>query len=197
MSKTPGCYRFSFDSKLTVGPDCYRLIAFFVAVKTPTALDKEGNSTKVIYILSSLLYTMTRIPVEEEEKILSLLLQGKSTRETGKIVGRSSGTVSNVAERNGLDIVKLRHDQLKRAQLVSAYASAERRASVAAKMLDRGEKILEDTWTARDYRDVSVGLAVGLDKLRLELPHDESKGGEILELVDMLRGEASDEEAEE
>jgi len=140
---------------------------------------------------------MTRIPVDEEEKILSLLLQGKSTRETGKIVGRSSGTVSNVAERNGLDIVKLRHDQLKRAQLASAYASAERRASVAAKILDRGEKILEDTWTARDYRDVSVGLAVGLDKLRLELPHDENKGGEILELVDMLRGEASDEEAEE
>jgi hypothetical protein len=139
---------------------------------------------------------MTRIPVEEEERIISLLLQGKSCREVGKLVGRSNSTVSNVANRNGLDLVELNRDRLKRAELVAAYASAERRASVAAKILDRGEKILEDTWTSRDYRDVSVGLAVGLDKLRLELPHDENKGGEILQLVEMLRGEA-DEEAEE
>lgn len=147
---------------------------------------------------------MTRIPVEEEEKILSLLMQGKTTREVGQIVGRSSSTVSAVARRNNFDIVEAARSRLKRATLVAKYAQAEARASVAAKMLDRGEKILEDTWTARDYRDVSVGLAVGLDKLRLELPHDENKGGEILQLVEMLRGsvevevevEAEEEEAD-
>ena len=129
-----------------------------------------------------------KIPIEEEQEILALLMQGKSIREAGKIAGRGPSTVSAVARRNGLDLVSLAQDRMKRGQLVAAYANAERRASVACKILERGEKILEDTWASRDYRDVSVGLAVGLDKLRLELPHDENKGGEILQLVEMLRG---------
>jgi len=149
-----------------------------------------------------IVHSMTRIPIEDEEMIISLLVQGKTTREVGKIVGRSSSTVSRIARVNGLDLVAMAQDRIKRAGLVAAYANAERRASVAAKILDRGEKILDDTWGPRDFRDVSVGLAVGLDKLRQELPGDEHKGGEILELVDRLRAativdDGDEEEADE
>ena len=138
---------------------------------------------------------MVKIPVEDEEKIIGLLLRGKTTRETGELVGRSPSTVSNIAKRHGLDLVALAHDRLKRAQLVGAYASAEARAAVAVKGLKKGEEILDTTTGARDYRDAMVGLGIGLDKLRLELPHDENKGGEILQLVAMLRGEEAEDDA--
>lgn len=140
---------------------------------------------------------MAKIPVEDEQKIIGYLLQGKTTREVGKILGRSSSTVSAVAKRNDLDLVELARSRLKRATLVSKYAQAERRASVAAKILERGEGILDDTWGPRDFRDVSVGLAVGLDKMRQELPGDENKGGEILELVEILRAGAIVDDQEE
>ena len=132
----------------------------------------------------------SRVDADEERRICDLLVEGQTTRQVGEAVGRPSSTVSNVAKRNGLNLVELAHDHLKRGQLVGLYRRTETRASVAAKILERGEQFLDTCETARDFRDASVAAAIGLDKLRQELPPIvEEQGGEIRLLFEKMRAD--------
>ena len=122
----------------------------------------------------------------EEKAIREALEGGMSQTKAAKEFDRSKRTIHRISKRGGISSKRL---PPKKAIESHKYRARAARAAVAAEIIDEGRKWLKGK-TSKEYRDGAVGVAVGLDKLRLELPSEEQEhGGEIAELFQKMRAE--------
>ena len=125
---------------------------------------------------------------EEEKAICEALREGMSQTQAAKEFERSTYTINKIAKRFG---ISAKHSATKKAVEAHKYRARWARAAVAAEIIDEGRKWLKGE-TSKEYRDGAVGVAVGLDKLRLELPSDDQEhGGELKRLFERMEAEKS------
>lgn len=124
----------------------------------------------------------------EEAEILEALEAGLTTHQAAAKFDRAQSTISDVARRNGLDLAD-RSETKKAAIAKSNYATAER-IKLIAEALNKGRELLTSCDNARDFQSIMTGLAIGIDKRRLEEgPGHGDKRGEITMLFDKMREE--------
>lgn len=122
---------------------------------------------------------------DEEKAILDALKAGRSVRDVGAEFGRGKTTVSDIARRNGLDLADVR--RTKKAALASSCYAAEDRIKLIGEALNKGRELLRSCASARDYQSIMTGLAIGIDKRRLEESADPTgRGGEIRVLFEKM-----------
>lgn len=127
----------------------------------------------------------TPITEVEEQAILEALKAGKTTREVAKEFDRGSGTISQVARRNGLDLGA--RALAKKADLVRTCYASEARIRLVGKLLDKAEELMATCDNPRDLQPLATAIAIGIDKRRLEEATDPSaRGGEIRILFDKM-----------
>jgi transposase-like protein len=127
----------------------------------------------------------TPIAEDEEQAILKALESGKTTREVAKEFDRGSGTISRIAQRNGLDLGE--RALTKKADLVRTCYNAEARIRLVGKLLDKAEELMATCDNPRDLQPLATAIAIGIDKRRLEEATDPSaRGGEIRILFDKM-----------
>lgn len=128
-------------------------------------------------------------PVSEEEEaaICEALEAGMSTRQAAKKFNRAKSTIIDVARRNGLDLGD--RSVTKNAAIAKSCYASEARIKLVGEGLDKARHLLPEIDTPRDLKDWFLGVAIGIDKRRLE---DEDlggdKGGEITKLFDSMEG---------
>lgn len=123
----------------------------------------------------------------EEAKILEALKAGRSVRDVGAEFQRGTGTISRIAKRNGLDLAE--RSTTKKAALAKSCYASEERIRLISEALNKGRELLAGCTSARDFQSIMTGLAIGIDKRRLEEATDPTagKGGEILELFEKMK----------
>lgn len=124
---------------------------------------------------------------DEEVEILAALESGKSTRDTAREFKRAQSTISDVARRNGLDLAD-RSETKKAAIARSNYATAER-IELISEALNKGRELLKTCDNPRDFQSIMTGIAIGIDKRRLEEGPSGDKSGEIKMLFEKMRDE--------
>ena len=122
---------------------------------------------------------------DEEKAILAALEAGKTTRQVAEEFGRGAGTISRIAQRNGLDLAE--RSNVKRAALVkSCYASVER-IELVGLLLNKAKQLMKTCDTARDLQYLATAIAIGIDKRRLEESTDPAgRGGELRVLFEKM-----------
>ncbi|HOO54756.1 MAG TPA: hypothetical protein PLX30_11045 [Methanothrix sp.] len=124
---------------------------------------------------------------DEERKILEALESGRSVRDVAAEFQRATGTISNVAARNGLD---LERSATKKAALLNSCYASEARIRLIGRGLDRVDKLLRTCDSARDLQALAMASAIWIDKRRQEETTDPTgRGGEIRALFDKMSGE--------
>lgn len=120
-------------------------------------------------------------PVGEEERgrIVAMLREysGNQSR-VAKLSGRSQPTVRTIAQEEG--IVSINKAPKKANEARSAHAEIDR-MQIIGDILTTGQTLLKNAREAKDYKDVVTGLAIGIDKHRLET-------GEVTDRKETRRG---------
>lgn len=126
---------------------------------------------------------------DEEEAILKALGSGKSTHKVAKEFKRAQSTISDVARRNGLDLAD--RSAIKKAAIAkSCYASVDRIKLIGAG-LNKARDLLPGIDNPKDLKDWFLGVAIAIDKRRLEDEDiGEGKGGELTTLFNMMEAES-------
>lgn len=109
---------------------------------------------------------MGRLSQQGRDTIRTLLEEGYSHNSISKKMGCSQSTVSRLATREGIECINP-------APMKAVYANKDyskaNRVALLNKMFERGEQMIDTPGlTARDYKDLMLGFAVGIDKRRLE-----------------------------
>lgn len=81
---------------------------------------------------------------EERARIIELIGEGKSRNEIAKAVGRSKGSVTNVAASIGHSFVKAGQTRLAAARETRSAYCAERRAAIGATTTEHIERVLRE-----------------------------------------------------
>lgn len=102
---------------------------------------------------------------KERGQIIAHLEAGKSQNWTAKKVGRSVDTVGRIARAEGIESDKRTP---KKAHEARAHFAKEDRLALVGYALDRGGQLLQLELTPQQYKDVMLGIAIGVDKHRLE-----------------------------
>jgi len=102
---------------------------------------------------------------KEREQIIAYLQDGKSQNWTAKKVKRSVDTVGKIGRANGIEPLTR---STKKAVQVSAKVREINRMEIIGGILTTGQSLLDGVADAKDYKDVVTGLAIGIDKHRLE-----------------------------
>lgn len=102
---------------------------------------------------------------KERKKILAHLEDGKSNGWIAKEVGRSKETVRTLARKAGIDSVD---QSTKKATRARRHFAKEDRLALIGYALDRGGEFLDQPLTPQQYQQVMTGIAIGIDKHRLE-----------------------------
>ena len=129
---------------------------------------------------------------DEEKAIIKLLESGKTTREVAKEFDRGAGTISRIAQRNGLDLAE--RSNVKSAALAKSCYASDDRIKLVGELLNKAKQLMKTCDTTRDLQYLATAIAIGIDKRRLEEgPGNGDKAGEIKKLFEKMRDE---EEAE-
>ena len=103
----------------------------------------------------------------ERQKIIDLLHEHGGNRQgVAKITGRSAGLILKIARQEGIESVN-KHAQEKAAE-AAKHLRDYNRLEIIAEILDTGRDLLEAGMDAKDFKDVVTGIAIGIDKHRLE-----------------------------
>lgn len=109
---------------------------------------------------------------KERQKIIRYLKSGESQTRTAKMVGRSVGVVNKIAKAEGLVNIQ----PPKKANEARRRFSKQDRMALISYALDRGGEFLDKELTPQQYKDVMTGIAIGIDKHRLETGEVTSRG---------------------
>lgn len=101
----------------------------------------------------------------ERVKIVAHLKNGKSQTWTAKQVGRSKDTVGRICREEGIETDGR---QTKKATEAAAAFREIERMEIIHDILASGQDLLSRVTDPKDYKDVVTGLAIGIDKHRLE-----------------------------
>jgi len=122
----------------------------------------------------------------EEEKILEALKAGRSVRDVADEFDRATGTISNIAARNELDLGE--RSQTKKAALAKSCYASEDRIKIVGELLNKARSMLKTCDSSRDLQYLATAIAIGIDKRRLEESTDPSaRGGEIRILFEKMQ----------
>ena len=103
----------------------------------------------------------------EKQTIRGMLDQGRSHNSIGKALRRSQSTISDFAKREGYSPLPERTPTVAN-QARREYGKAERLELISL-VFERGEEMLQKPGlTPREYKEVTTGIAIGIDKSRLE-----------------------------
>ncbi len=107
------------------------------------------------------------LTTEETTRIGEMLDEGRSHNSIAKELGRAQSTISEYAKRQGYSPLPERTPRVAN-QARRDYARAER-IDLLNTAFATGEEILKrGGLTAREYKEVMTGIAIGIDKRRLE-----------------------------
>lgn len=124
----------------------------------------------------------------EEAEILAALESGKTTREVAKEFDRGAGTISRIAQRNGLDLAE--RSNVKSAALAKSCYASEDRIKLIGELLNKAKELMKTCDSSRDLQYLATAIAIGIDKRRLEETTDPTaRGGEIRILFEKMGGE--------
>ena len=122
---------------------------------------------------------------DEEKAILEALKAGRSVRDVADEFDRATGTISNIAARNELDLGE--RSATKKAALIKSCYAAEDRIKLIGEALNKRRELLKSCDSPRDFQYLMTGFAIGIDKRRLEEATDPSaRGGEIRILFERM-----------
>jgi len=128
----------------------------------------------------------TPVSSEEEAAICEALEAGKSQYQVAKDFSRGSSTISRIATKHGLG-----HSDPKTKPAIEArmcYGS-EARIKLVNRGLDKASDLLDAIDTPRALKDWFLGVAIGIDKRRLEDEDtNEGRGGELRLIFDKMGG---------
>ena len=103
----------------------------------------------------------------EKERIREMLDLNYSHNEIAKQVGRSQSTISGYAKREGYSPLPERTPTVA-VQARREYSKQERLELIGL-VFQRGEELLnKPDLSAREYKEVTTGIAIAIDKSRLE-----------------------------
>jgi IS30 family transposase len=103
----------------------------------------------------------------EKQRIGALLDDNQSHNSIARAVGRSQSTISEYARREGYSPLPERTPRVAN-KARREYAKAER-LELLNLVFEKGEEMLKSPdLTARAYKEVVTGIAIGVDKARLE-----------------------------
>jgi hypothetical protein len=140
-------------------------------------------------ILEALMAKGGPVGEEEEKAILGALKAGRSVRDVADEFDRATGTISNVAARNELDLAE--RSQTKKAALAKSCYASEERIKLIGEALNKGRELLKSCDNPRDFQYLMTGFAIGIDKRRLEESTDPTaRGGELVALFEKMKDEA-------
>jgi hypothetical protein len=108
-------------------------------------------------------------PLSSQEKgtIREMLDQNHSHNQIAKVMGRSQSTISDFARREGYSPLPERTPTVANAAR-KEFGKAERMELISLAFM-RGEALLnKPDLTPREYKEVMTGIAIGVDKARLE-----------------------------
>jgi IS30 family transposase len=105
----------------------------------------------------------------DEEKVLirKLLEDEQSHNSIAERVGRSQSTISEFAKREGYSTLPERTPRVAN-QARRAFAKAERLELINLQLEVGKGKLESGELSARDYKEVTTAIAIGIDKRRLE-----------------------------
>jgi predicted transcriptional regulator len=110
----------------------------------------------------------------EKEKIIDLLGEGLSHCEIARRTGRSQSAVSALVKQHGIEPVQ----RIPRAQQAAREYNKLERMNLLNRAFDKAGELLErKDLSARDFKDLMTGIAIGIDKRRLE----DGQAGQISE----------------
>jgi Helix-turn-helix domain len=103
----------------------------------------------------------------EKQRIRALLEENFSHNRIAAMVGRSQSTVSTFAKREGYSPLPERTPSVAN-QARREYSKAERLELIGL-VFQRGEELLQKPGlSTREYKEVTTGIAIAIDKSRLE-----------------------------
>jgi phosphoglycolate phosphatase-like HAD superfamily hydrolase len=106
-----------------------------------------------------------RVSEEERETLRRLHAEGKGRNEIARQLGRSAGTVTNIASELGLSFDR---SATKKASEARAAYAEERRLELIGKGFDKADDMLAAIADAGEFQKWSVALGTLVDKARLE-----------------------------
>jgi hypothetical protein len=110
----------------------------------------------------------------EKEKIIDLLGEGLSHCEVARRTGRSQSAVSALAKQHGIEP----EQRMPLAQQAAREYNRLERMNLLNRAFDKAGELLErKDLSARDFKDLMTGIAIGIDKRRLE----DGQAGQISE----------------
>lgn len=121
-------------------------------------------------------------PIEPEERarIVSFLQEhGGNRSQVARVTGYSKSLVGKVAREEG--IPSANGHMTKNATEASAAFREIKRMDIIVDILDAGQALLKGCKDSREYKDVVTGLAIGIDKHRLET-------GEVTDRTESRKG---------
>jgi len=127
----------------------------------------------------------TPVSEAEEAEICEALKSGKSQNQTAKDFDRAPDTIHRIADRNGLV-----YTSPKKAHEARTRYASEERIGLLANCLDKGRDLLAECETPRGYKDLMIGIGIGLDKRHQEEGGGGSSLGEIKLLFSKMEAES-------
>src|SRR5215207_7307001 len=118
---------------------------------------------------------------KERKKIINYLKDGKSQNWTAQKVNRSPSTINEIAKTEGLTNIRAP----KKAVWARRHFAKEDRLALIGYALDRGGELLQLELTPQQYQQVMTGIAIGVDKHRLET-------GDVTDRTERVDAEARD-----
>jgi transposase len=107
-----------------------------------------------------------KLTSEERARIVSYLKDGKSQNWTAKKVGRSPGTVGNIAHAEGIAALDIRTPK-KANEARRDYSKAER-LELLNELFDHARTMLPNIKEAKELQALTITIATAIDKRRLE-----------------------------
>jgi hypothetical protein len=126
----------------------------------------------------------------EKQRIREMLDDNRSHNEISRAIGRSQSTISGYAKREGYSPLPERTPAIAN-QARREYSKQERLALIGL-IFERGEELLnKPDLSAREYKEVVTGIAIGVDKSRLEegqpnsVHETRSSGGPFVKTINL------------
>ena len=121
----------------------------------------------------------------EEEAILEGLDAGLPLRQIAKQCNRSASTISRVAKRNNIDVVRT---QTKKASEAAHAFGLIRRLTTNNKAFIKFESLLDECDNATDFKNLAIAYGIITDKRLMEASDEGGqRGGEIGELLEAIK----------
>lgn len=106
-----------------------------------------------------------RITKDEEMAILKAIEKGESVNQVAKKFKRSPNTVSKYAKKNNANFAYARP---KKANEASQFYNKEKRMNLLKMGFEKHKELLPEIENLRDLKDWDMGVAILIDKQRLE-----------------------------